>query len=59
MITAEELAIFESELTKLTNESRRCVDQSLKLKIQEDVAWLRMAIVTEDPCTQTIETEKF
>lgn len=57
MITAEELAIFKSELTKLTNESRRCVDQSLKLKIQADVTWLKMAIVAEDPCTQTIENE--
>lgn len=55
MITEEELAIFEYELTKLTDEYRECVDQSLKLKIQEDMVWLKTAIFSTSSYKQTIE----
>lgn len=44
MITEEELAIFECELIKLMGEYQKCVDQSLKLKIQEDMECLKTAI---------------
>lgn len=55
MITDEELAIFEYELIKLMDEYRKCVDQSLKLKIQEDVSWLKTAILSTGAYEQTIE----
>lgn len=55
VITEEELAIFEYELIKLMDEYRRCVDQSLKLKIQEDMVWLRTAIFSISSYEETIE----
>lgn len=55
MLTEEELAIFEYELIKLMDEYRKCVDQSLKLKIQEDMAWLKKAIFSTGIHGQTIE----
>lgn len=56
MITEEEFAIFEYELIKLMDEYRKCVDHSLKLKIQEDMAWLKMAIFSTKSYEQTIES---
>ncbi|MCH4826519.1 MAG: hypothetical protein N2C11_04905 [Planococcus sp. (in: firmicutes)] len=55
MITEEELAIFEYELTKLMEEYRKCMDQSLKKKIQEDMAWLKTVIFTTGSYERTIE----
>lgn len=55
VITDEELAIFEYELKKLMDEYRKCVDQSLKLKIQEDMAWLKTAIFSTGSYERTIE----
>lgn len=46
MIEDGELAIFESELIKLMNEYRKCVDHSLKVKIHEDMAWLKTVIIS-------------
>ncbi len=46
MIEDEELAIFESELIKLMNEYRKCVDHSLKVKIHEDMAWLKTVVIS-------------
>lgn len=55
MITEEELAIFEYELIKLMDEYRKCVDQSLKLKIQEDMTWLETAVSSTGTHGQIIE----
>jgi len=55
VLTEEELAIFEYELIKLMDEYRKCVDQSLKLKIQEDMTWLKTAIFSTGMHGQTIE----
>lgn len=55
VITEEEFAIFEYELFKLMDEYRRCVDESLKLKIQEDMVWLRTAIFSINSYEETIE----
>ena len=55
MITEEELAIFEYELIKLMDEYRKCVDQSLKLKIQEDMTWLKTAVSSTGIHGQIIE----
>ena len=56
MIAEEELAIFEYELLKLMEEHRKCVDQSLKLKIQEDMACLKMAISSIGAYEEKIES---
>ncbi|WP_185960014.1 hypothetical protein [Planococcus soli] len=55
MITEEELAFFEYELIKLMAEYRRCTDQSVKLKIQEDMVWLKSAIFSINSYEQSIE----
>ncbi|MBT2570564.1 hypothetical protein [Planococcus sp. ISL-110] len=56
MITEEELAIFEYELIKLMEEYRKCVDQSLKLRILEDMACLKMAISSPGAYEEKIES---
>lgn len=55
MIAKEELVIFEYELAKLMEEYQKCVDQSLKKKIQEDVKWLETSIFSAGTHEQTIE----
>lgn len=56
MITEEELAIFECELIKLMEEYRKCVDQSLKLKIQEDIVCLKTAISSTGAYNEKLES---
>ncbi len=56
MIGEEEIAIFEYELMKLMDEYRKCVDQSLKMNIQEDIVLLRSVIFSAGSRPQIMES---